>query len=111
MPRFRARSANARTVAAGYSTPPGLFGLTSTTARVRGPIRAAARAGSGIRSSPVGSATARTPAMAQCMAWLKYQGTGISTSSPAPASAERAAVKAWLQPVVIATCAGAITPP
>jgi hypothetical protein len=34
--------AEGRQVSAGYSTPPGLFGLTSTMARVRGVISASA---------------------------------------------------------------------
>ena len=45
------------------------------------------------------------------MRWLKYHGTGTMTLSPGPASVAMAAVKAWLQPEVIATCDGATAPP
>ena len=42
--------------------------------------------------------------------WLKYQGQGKITSSPAPAKVDRAAQKAWLQPWVIAVCSGEMVP-
>ncbi len=59
----------------------------------------------------MGSGTAITPCMSSHILWLKYHGVGRITSSPAPARVAMIAQKAWLQPCVIATCAGSIRPP
>ena len=63
-------------------------------ARVRGVMRAAAVAASGIRPAPVGSGTVVTPCMSSHILWLKYQGVGKITSSPAPANVDRTAQNA-----------------
>ena len=78
---------------------------------MRGPISAAAAAGSGTMPGPQGRGTARTPDWASHIAWLKYHGTGRITSSPGAASVATAVAKAWLQPEVIATSPGETTPP
>ena len=87
------------------------MGLTSTTARVRGEISAAAASGSGTIPCPQPSGTARTPCMSSHILWLKYHGTGMMTSSPGPASVAMAAQKAWLQPWVMATLPASTRPP
>ena len=51
------------------------------------------------------------PAMSSHILWLKYQGTGSITASPGAARVVTVVQKAWLQPAVIATSSGRISPP
>ena len=63
MPWRCARSKNAASNEAGYSAPDGLFGVTSTIARVVGPIMAAASSGSGSMPAPQDSGRVVIPCM------------------------------------------------
>ena len=72
----------------------GLLGVTSTMARVRGPISASACAGSGRPLGPQGRACVSTPAMSSHILWLKYHGVGTITASPAAATLATAAQNA-----------------
>ena len=57
--------------AGSYSTPHGLFGVTSTIARVRSSMRPAAVSGSGCKAESVSRSRASTPAMSSHILWLK----------------------------------------
>ena len=49
--------------------------------------------------------------MSSHILWLKYQGAGSITASPGAARVATTVAKAWLQPAVIATSSGRISPP
>ena len=91
--------------------PVGLFGVTKTTARTPS-ISVAARAGSGRKPSLASQGSTRQgmPSASSVMRWLKYQGAGSITASPAPASVIIASVKAKLPPAVMAISAAPTRP-
>ncbi len=51
------------------------------------------------------------PSMSSVILWLKYQGVGSMTASPALASAIMVTKKAWLQPAVMAVSDRSIAAP
>ena len=74
MPASRARARKAARRSGEYSTPPGLFGVTRTMARVRSVTSARAVSGSGARVASVGSGTVVTPAMSSHILLIEIPG-------------------------------------